>query len=273
MKKVLLLLLWIGITPFHYVLAAEEALLASEKTEPFPAKSCSYSKEYITTLEFFRAHQEFNIRDDLARNLAWKVSRGCTGAAQRFIKTVSLLSKVGMATQNSIDIGIEFSKKTDSETETFRVVFYRSFLSEYLDLDIQTSLNLARLLSTEFKGDTLSVREDFNRFVDFCIDQRELNLPLSQCATFAAKLAHRGEKLPKGVSEAFIKVYSFLRSDKGPELTTRDALKMAELIMEGGDNAVDNFIQGYRYAVTQEGLALGASDAIHFAQKLTLSKE
>lgn len=243
------------------------------KEKPQEIQNCTYTREYITSLEYFRAHKEFELPDNESKVLAWKISRGCTGAAHRFIKITSTLSRAGVGMRNSVNAGLELASRTDTETATFLTVFTKAFLAEYLDLDLKTSLDLAYSLATKFKGDIQSVRKDFDRFVGFCIDVQELNLPVPQCAAFAAKLAQQGEPFYNGIADPFIKTYTFLRSEKGPHLTTWQSLKLAEGIMAGGPEAADNFIQAFKYAVSKEGLGNGIPEAIQFGQKMATPKK
>src|SRR5690349_12308650 len=75
---------------------------------------CTFAREYITTLEYLRAHKDYAIPEAEARKLAQKVSEGCTGAAQRFIKVLDALSHAGVSANDSIQTGIEISTRTDT---------------------------------------------------------------------------------------------------------------------------------------------------------------
>jgi len=235
--------------------------------------SCSYAREYITTLEFLRSQKVFSIGDPEARNIAMKVSRGCSGAAQRFIRVSSTLSKSGLGSRDSLLLGVEFATRKDEEVQTFHTVFLTTFLEDHLNLDLEAALRIARSLTTEFKGDTLAVRKDFMKLVHFCTDEKDLNLPKPQCANFAARLAQQSEKWEAELAAGFIQIFNFLRSDNGPSLTTAQALQLAEILFKGGKEAPSNFTQAYRYAVSAKGLSLGAKDAVQFAQSMTVPED
>jgi len=230
---------------------------------------CTYTREYITTLEYLRSHSVLSIPEPQSRSIAEKVSRGCTGAAQRFIKVASALRGAGVAASDTVRSGLEFSARSDVETETFIAVFLKAYLAEFLDLDLGSSLKLARTLSTEFNGDILAVRDDFEALVHFCVDTKDLNLPRPRCAQFASRLAHSGENYGGGVADPFIRLFAFLRSDSGPRFTTGQALSLAENLIEGGRDSVSNFIQAYKYGISSHGLGTNIPEAIRFAKKLT----
>lgn len=235
--------------------------------------NCTYAKEYITSLEYFRAHKEFELPDNVAKEIAWKISRGCNHSAQRFIRVTATLSRSGTSMRDAVHFGLEFVQRTDTEAETFLVVFTRSFLADFLDLDIKTSLDLASSLSTQFKGNSMSARKDFEKFVHFCSKTRgDLSYPIPFCARLSADLAGRGERFPNGIADPLIELYTFLRSDHGPSLASREALKLATDLMQGGPEATPNFIQAYQYAVSKKGLAVGEAEALHFAQKMAVPK-
>ncbi len=230
--------------------------------------TCTTTKEYVTTLEYLRAQPDFKIPEEQARILANQVSSGCTGAASRFIRISEVLSRSGVGGKDSVAIGKEFASRTDSQTDAFVSVYRRAFLAEYLDLDLKSSLSLARSLSSEFEGDATEVRTDFEKLVDFCISTKNLDLARPDCATFAARLAREGQAFGGGVSAGYIRLYEFLTSESGPRLTTRDALDLAKQIIKTGPTGIDNFMQAYRYAVSPKGLTLGERDALVFAKNL-----
>lgn len=229
---------------------------------------CTTSREFITALEFLKKNQEIKLPEDQLRNTALAVSRGCTGAAQRFIRVSQLLAGAGLSGKDALQAGLEFASRTDRETETFIAIFQKGFLAEHLDLSVGASLSLARSLSTEFEGDVLAVRDDFETLLDYCIQAQHLDLPRPQCAQFASELARKGQNWSGGLARPFIDLFEFMRSDKGPQLATGDALRLSKTLIEQGPDGPSNFIQGFRYASSNKGLALTRSEAIAFAQDL-----
>lgn len=243
------------------------------KQDDSQQNSCTYAREYITSLAYLRSHKDFAIPEDQARQLAWDISQGCTGAAYRFIKVTAVLARSGLSANNSIQMGLAFVKRTDAEMQSFVSIFMRSFLEEYLNLDLRTSLRLAQSLTTEFSGDLIEVRKDFEKLVDFCIESKSLDLPRPECASFAAHLARQGNAFEGGIAHPFIKLFWFLRSSKGPDLTTKDALQLAEQLIAGGKSSAENFIEAFEFGVSSKGLGVSNREAITFARKMTLASQ
>lgn len=243
---------------------------AETKSDRLKPPSCSYAREYITALEYFRTHHEYAIPEKESRDLAFKISHGCTGAAQRFIKVNSTLLRSGVAPKDTLETALFFAVNTDVATETFLAIFLKAFLKEFMDLDASTSLKLAFSLFRDFNGDVLAVKMDFENFVDFCTKTEEINQAIPKCARFAARLARKGEKWDGGIFLTFQKLFSFLLTQKGPGLSTWKALDEAERLLEGGHGAAENYIQAFKYAASKEGLDLEIPKAMAFANQMTL---
>lgn len=241
---------------------------SSKKTNPAEEGNCTSTKEFITTLEYLRKHTELALPELDARQLAEKVALGCTGAAERFIKVASVLSKAQLSGRDAVAAALKLSSKSDAQAETFVSVFKKSFLADYLDLDMKTSVDLAHSLSAEFSGDQVQVRKDFEKFVDFCLEQSKLNLPRPQCAPLAARLAKKGEATGKPVFNAFRDLYEFMKSEKGPNLSNEDVVQRAEAMVSISPVAAQNFIQAYKFGVASSGLGLPAKDAYDFAKRM-----
>lgn len=246
----------------------DSASAAVSKGEETIIETCPTTVEYVTTLEFLRAKGTQWIPEETARQVARKVVTGCGGASKRFIRVTQVLSKAGLTPGDAIDTGIEFSGKTDAEAEAFVSVFQKAFLSEYLDLDLNSALRMARSLSIEFNGDVLKVRDDFEALLEYCINGKQFELPVPTCGTLAARIAKLGEDYSGGTAAPFIKAVEFLKSNKGPGLATGDALKLAEELIRLGYSAVDNFTIGFKYAYAKSGLSYNRNQALVFAKDM-----
>lgn len=253
---------------------ASTSLAHAEPAPPQEATPCSSIREYITALEYLRASAQFKIPEKNARELALKVSQGsstsCDGAAKRFIRVSSTLTRAGVLSHDAIQSGLDFSHRSEVETESFLTVFLKSYLQDSLDLTLQDSLRLARSLTLEFHGDVQSVRKDFERIVQFCVGEKDLGLPRPLCASLATRVAKAGENYPGGVAEDFIQMVLFLSSEKGPQITQNDALNLAEKLLPAGKDSSKKLIQAYRYAHAHPGLDLPVREALQFAQEMTL---
>lgn len=232
------------------------------------ADSCTSTREFVTTLEYLRAHKEFELPEKEARSIADRVSLGCTGAALRFVRVANLLTRSGLSSKNALEVALEFARKDSAQTETFIEVFRRAFLAEYLDMDMQSSVRIARSLSSEFRGDSESARRDFIEIVRFCVEAEGLDLPRPECGKIAARVAKLGEGQSAGVARGFIRIYDFVRSARGPGRPSFEALRVAEEVMATGESADANFIQAYEYAVSQNGLGLVDLEAVTFAKRM-----
>lgn len=236
-----------------------------------PAPNCTSAKEFSTSLRYLRAQKDFELPEAEMRRIAKEVSEGCTGAALRFMRTAQLLSRSGVGSKSAVKSAMELSQKTDRETETFLAIFRRAFLAEHLDLDVRSSLSMARSLSIEFEGDILAVRDDFEKILDFCVSGKHLELSKGQCGELAARLARKGQDFSGGVALSFVSVFEFLtKHAKGPKLGVAPALQKAEAAATSGPAYAENFIQGYLFAISEEGLQLTEPQAMKHAQEMAL---
>jgi hypothetical protein len=247
------------------------ALLVSILGAPSSQASCTSTREYITTLEFLRTKKELGMEEAESRRVARKVAKGCTGAASRFIRVASVLSGSGLGPHDSLTKGLEFAARDDREAETFVTVFRQAYLEQGLDLDLRASLKMADELTREFEGNTLGVRDDFERLLTFCASASSLNLPKPQCGTFAARLARAGQRWSGGISQPFLRAFEFMREEiAGPKLATGKALELSEKLVSAGPDAPDNFITAYKYATKRKGLDLAVEPALKFATEMGL---
>lgn len=229
---------------------------------------CTTAREYVTTLDFLRGHTEFAVPETEAREMAREVSRTCTGSGGRFIAVMLLLTRAGLTGKDASREALAIAKRSDADAATFVTVFRMSYLEEYLDLELPDALRLAHSLTSEFAGDMLGVREDFETLVHFCVKERGLDLPRPKCAELATRIARKGEPWSGGIADSFLKVFRFVAGREGAHLTTATALSIAEDVIAGGPGAAENFIQGYRYAVSPTGLGLTEASALKFAREM-----
>jgi len=243
---------------------------SEDKNKRDQKEICPTTQEYITTLEFVRAKKDQLANEQDARKLASQVAEGCKGSAKRFIRVVELLLKAGVFVPNAIQTGVEFSRQNDEKTEAFIAIFRNAFLEDYLDLDFNTAIKMAKSLTAEFDGNTKQAKNDFQRLASYCAEKKNIDLPLPQCAQLAARVTRLGNLYEAGIAKTFIKTVEFLRDDKkGPRLIVGNALKLSEEIAAAGPGAYDNFTQAYRYAVSKSGLNMEINAALSFAKEMT----
>jgi hypothetical protein len=230
---------------------------------------CYVTREFITTLEYLRNIKVYAVSEKQARQVAEKVSFGCSGAATRFVRTTELLVRAGLDTKSSIETGIKFAKSTQAQSDNFQHIFRQTFTAQYLDLPLVMSLKIALQLSSKFDGNQKKARDDFDKLVSFCMDKKKLELPVAFCAKTAARITALGEKFEKPIAKPFFKLFDFLVDKDGPSRTVIDALKVAELVIKNGPLGVDNFIYAYKFAASKGGLDLDDSKSITFAKNLS----
>ncbi|MEY4615769.1 MAG: hypothetical protein RJB66_729 [Pseudomonadota bacterium] len=227
---------------------------------------CEPIKEYREMMNFFRSQKdEINPSEALARQLAAEISKGCDGAARRFVKTFLFLKKSGVDHTRSIEYALEFSK-TDQETvDNFFELFKKTYLGEYFDLDYSSALRISFELSKLYKGNRKQAREDFLQISKFCLEKTGLNLPVTQCADLSVSMARWSQYYPDGIRDDFFKLYRILRDDKRFGVSIKTSINIIREVLPYGPKSVQNFIRSYEYAIDPTGLASGGVAAIKFA--------
>lgn len=254
MKNLLLITLFISTQAFA---AVEEN-----------SKTCTSAKDYITTLEYLREHTSIAGNEKQAREIADHVSKGCTGAAKRFIQAIRLLEKSGVAPGDSVQYAKTLALKNESTAKVFFVIFQKGFARDGFDLDQSTALKLASSLSIDFNADPEVATKDFSELTKFCLSKDGLSLSKPQCAELSARITKTSEKHKVSVSKAFFSSFDFMTSSRGPNITTSEALKYAEELVSIHPESLDNFSQAYRYALDKSGLELSRDEAFKFAMDL-----
>lgn len=238
---------------------------------------CTAAREFITAYNYLVIHNEFKVSSNLKRQIALDVASGCSGSAKRFIRAVDILTKAKLDTTNAIKIGKKLAIRDDATTEAFILVFQKAFISSYLDLDLLSSIKLATELSIDYQGDNEIAYQDFSNLVSYCVNKANLGMPKPYCATFAKRVALYGKGKNEGIFEPFRDLYQFLTIDqKGPLLTKRDGLKVAEEITAISPFAPQNFIMTYNFAMKRSELNMGKAASLDFARdlaKFTVKKE
>jgi hypothetical protein len=243
-------------------------LLGSGAFSAEPQKTCESAREFITALEFFRTEADFRVAEPEARDLAWKVAKGCTGAARRFIRTAKALTAAGVDRKDSSRFALQFSAATDPQADAFVTVFRSGLASDGLDLSLSDSLKLALALSEGFPGDLERARKDFETMALYCADSTKVGLARSSCADMAARIVKGSAHWDTSVSREWIDAFEFLKSSRGPGLVTADAARLAEDLVLQGRAGFSNFRQSYLYAVSDGGLQMTRDAAIVFARGL-----
>ncbi len=238
-------------------------LILSDLSEHY----CPTVREYITTFEYLKTKKNYYTHA-WAQSVAHKVSKGCKGAALRFIKVFELMVKSDTYVGDSAKIAIQAAVAGDEATNSYIEVFQKSFLKNYLDLDLDTSIKLARGLSFDYKGDVKFAKNDFSKLVKFCVSQNALDLSKPVCAKLSYRISLYGQDTPTGVYGPFMVAFNYFTTGKGPRVTTSKALSISETLVKVSPMAVYNFIKAYEYGISKTGLDLTVSEAVKFAKSM-----
>ncbi len=249
------------ISQFIFLLAQAE-----EKKQEF----CETSKEFITTMEYLKENKKYFHSQPVNVDIANNVATGCAGAAKRFIDIFTVLSKVGFPAHTSVKKAIEVANKSDKHSEAFQIVFKQGYLKKHLDFDLFHALKFTNDVLNIHKDSVSLAREDFSKFISFCIEQENLDLAKPKCADFSIKMARISAKHKISIFDDFKRTFNFLTQEKrGPGLVTYAGFKEAQNIIEVSPVASRNFISAYRYMYSKKGMGYSIQDAMRVAKKLS----
>lgn len=240
---------------------------------------CEPHKEFIATFNYLRQSNSTAAMPVQERtDLAFRVAKGCHGAAARFIKVNDFLVNALLAPQHALEVAESFVHRTESETDAFVTIFKAAYATDMLDLNVYNSLKLAKSLAQEFSLAPEWVAADFFELARFCVSEHYWDLPKAKCASFVGDLVREtasktqnGVPLPRGVVKPLNAALDFLsEQEQGPKLAFYDALALAETLIKTSPFAVDAFIASYRFAQSSKGLQLNRTQAIDLARKVAL---
>lgn len=241
---------------------------SSPAPKPVTTNACYSSREYITTMEFIRGQKDFALNEKQTRELANKVSTGCTGASKRFIQVTKVLVKSGLPSQTAIETGVKYALTGDEAFNAFMTIFKSSYLESLLDLDLKLSLDISTELSQSYKGKNRIIEKEFSQLVEFCVDRKSLDLPLVDCAKTATRVLKSGEDYEFKIGKDFIDVFNFVTEKGKANIPTYEAMAVAENVVKFGPEAKTNFINAYEYGIDKKGLDYTVTDAIEFGKTM-----
>lgn len=230
------------------------------------AKLCNSTEAYTKTLKFLRETKDFHFNEEANRKIAEQVSKGCTGSAERFSQVLVLLKTVGLSEKKSLEVALEFVFSSPDVQKNFIEVFSKSFLSEFFDYEFPKAMKLALELSKDYEGDPAILRADFISLVKYCKEKKGLDLPLSQCASYAVMVAKLSQFHEKGIATEFTTLYEQLRFRKDMTFDVKKAMEIAPRILQSGPKAKDNFFAAYEFAM--KDLEFNRAQALTFGLQL-----
>ena len=232
---------------------------------------CTSAKEYITTVRFLRDKKEFGLSEKQIQKTADNVSMGCNDASQRYISIMKLLTKMGVDSRSAQKHSLIFAQKTNEHTEAFIEIFKNAYNPDKMDLDVLTSLKLSLSLSADYQGNISQSVQNFKELVEFCIDNKSLDLSSPQCANLASEITINGSQFKEElIAPHFKKLIQFLQKDKkGPQLPLLKSIKIAKDLVKQGPLASKNFIQAFTFSTSKKGLNFSHKNGLEFATKMT----
>ena len=243
-------------------------VFAKKSEKPIEVEWCDSHKEFVTTLEFMRKQDYYEMGEQHSREVAKQVAKGCNGAAKRYVRVYELLRKVEAGARTSINTAIEMSQSTDKRVNTFMATFRNAYSENRLDLDISNSLKIAKGLSVEFKGDSDKAKRDYDKLVSFCINQKKIGGSIPVCAKIAYEVTKSAEMYKEPAADGFIETYEFLRNHKELNFQISKAIVEARKVVAIHPRAAENFVAAFKYATSKKGLNIPAKQTLLFAYEM-----
>jgi hypothetical protein len=249
-------------TEFHKLETPKSANVSGAKD-----LNCQSGKEYAAAYEFLDKNRDKSgLSEEEVLETSLQVSKGCDGAASRFLKAYNLLIKVGLSGRSALNTGKVLSKMSDDHSNAFLELFLHSYLEEHLNLDIQTSLEIASQLSIDFQGQPLQAYKDFARLTQFCREDSETQVDLLSCVKLMAMTVKKTEFYGKGMSEDFINFYKYLKNDSYLKMNVQQALILSHEVLVSGPEASSNFRYSYEFAISKKGFKCRGQEITQLCQ-------
>lgn len=235
------------------------------KNEPPAIKTCESFSDFKQAYEYLKKQADLNIPDTRMLGLSVTISKGCTGAANRFVVIYETLKKSGVSIEKSIEVALDFAHDEEVRVQNFANVFKRIFLENYFDFDFSTAFRISLELSRDLEANVDEVRTDFVNLVKFCVDNKSMDLPTKLCADYALLLVKHSKLYPKtGLYSYFTELYGFLRDHEKLGLNIKEALRVIPEVLSYGPTATKNFKETFNYSVSKE-VSLTAADSLKMA--------
>lgn len=244
---------------------AGAATALPETVDPMKFKTCQSHENFKAAFDYLKGRKDLPLNDNKILKAALSISEGCDGSAERFKKIFELLEKSGVDLKKSFELARDFAAMSDPQTDNFIILFKGLFLENKFDLDFQTAYRTALELSVFLPKDWLKVQKDFQSFLTFCDQQKNLPLPTQICARWTLQLLKFSDKFPSGIYSEFESFNSALVKLKGPQLPIQDRLNLTLKIFEYGEKAPPAFINSLKWSASKEAPPLSPEQAWRLA--------
>ena len=272
-KWIMILLIAAGILLQGCSSSTKKASL-KKSLKPVNYKYCSSAKEYVTTYNYLDSQKKsYGLSQEEIKLTANEVSKGCEGAAGRFIKSFNLMSKVGLGGRSSLKTAVVLANSTDQQAEAFREIFLMAYLEKNLNLDMRTSYQLAKGLSVDYLGNTEISVKDFKSITSFCMKNKFSGLSFVSCAKIASEVIKSSQSFARSIAQDFIDTFLYIRKGDSLKLNISESMAMAVEVVSTSPGAGENFKLAYEFGISKEGLNYSANQAVQFARKIVFTAE
>ncbi len=231
--------------------------------------TCKSTDEFKKAVEFLSKETDLSLSETAMVEHAYDISKGCTGAAERFTELYQLLKKSGVDLGESFKLAKIFSRLESERALSFKEIFKKTFLENYLNLDFKNAFDLSLSLSKDYKGSPENIKNDFVSMTQFCLSEKEMSLDYKTCTELIIQITKSTEMYKNGVFADFKKLYDFLRNDKRLGLSIQSSIKIIPQILKNGPQAVTNFTNAFNYSVNESPVKLNENQALKLALSLS----
>ena len=228
-------------------------------------KTCESTKEFQEAYEFLLKDQELQLNQVQCAKKSVEIAKGCSGAAKRFKDLFTLLKKTGVDLGKSFEISLLFSQMSSERAESFKEIFQKAFLENYLNLDFLSAFKLTLEMSRDYAGDPIVLKNDFVKFVKFCTTDTEMSLNYKNCAELVVRMTKLTPLFKMGVYGEFESLYQYLRKTKRIGMSIKETLETIPKILEYGPRAPENFKTSMSYTLDKGRLQLSETQALKLA--------
>lgn len=230
---------------------------------------CNSSDEFIKAYEMLKEDKELDLNDiDLIKK-SQQIASGCNGAFNRFKKGYLSLKKSGVDYGKAMEMGLKFAQLTDEAADNFYVVFKKSYLENSLDLDFNTAFQISLEIAQVSPDYINRVKEDFSSFTQFCLDQKNIGLPILDCVKLIRETSMLNEVFAdKSIYSSFIDLYTYLKVHNRIGLDTSRAIQLSLVILKNGPKSVENFKKIFEYSTNKIKSPITEKQALLLAKEI-----
>jgi hypothetical protein len=233
---------------------------------------CASSKEYLTIIRYFDSHKDLLQTSAQAKEIADEISKGCNGAADRFVRVFETLTKVELSGNTSRNVGVLLSNKPDKMVDNFLTIFRVAYVESELNLTASKALEIARKLSFDFPGHFEIAKSSFLKLLGFCKTEN-LNISLPQCSEFMADVVLESAPVGVDVFATFTESFRYIRNHKDLKISVPKILLHSKTIASYGPRALENFTEFFEFATSEKGLGERNDKALEKALEIARRTE